>query len=201
MWIEAILSEEDVAGLVKQLTPVRVDLGTEASQSRWLHLGRPSSVTIVKGEGVRIVTRAKVQWSVSVLRVPFTLLNLQLLLRPRVVSPDGETGRGRLVFQMEIEDADFEHVPEVIDRTITKAVNAELAGQPLAWDFAAALSHRFPLPRTLAPLEALALDASWGEVKITDSALMFAVSFRSTVFRATASEDVGSLDPEDGTEV
>ncbi|MEO6418794.1 MAG: hypothetical protein ABIP39_05275, partial [Polyangiaceae bacterium] len=85
MWLEAILTESDIESLLKQLTPVRIDLGT-GDDERYLHLGRPSSISLVPDRcAVRVMTRAKVRWSVSILSVPITLDALQMLLRPTIV--------------------------------------------------------------------------------------------------------------------
>lgn len=184
MWLEAILTESDIGGLIKQLTPVTINLGTD-SEERFLHLGRPSAITLVPEKcAVRVATQAEIQWSVSVINVPITLDSLQVLLRPTIVAgPTVE--RGTLAFHLELEEADFKHVPAFADRQIRQAINTALASKPLEWDFASMLSSAFAfeLPVILDPLEKLHLDVAWGEVKMTHEALVFAVSFRPTATR------------------
>jgi hypothetical protein len=188
VWLEAILTESDLESLIKQLTPVRINLGTAADE-RYLHVGRPSEITLVPELcAVRIMTRAKVRWSVSVLNVPITVDSLQMLLKP-TVAPAGAIERGGLAFHLEIEEADFKHIPAFADRQIRQAINAELRSKPLEWNFSQTLSHAFELPDDLDPLEKLRLDVSWGEVKMTKDALAFAVSFRATVTRKRVDDD------------
>lgn len=188
VWLEATLTESDVEGLIKQLTPVRINLGT-SEEERYLHLGRPSAITLVPDKcAVRVMTRAKVRWSLSVLNVPITLDSLQVLLRPTVI-PSGSIERGKLAFHLEIEEADFKHIPAFADRQIRQTINTALESKPLAWDFSRTLTHAFNLPDDLDPLEKLRLDVSWGEVKMTQDALAFAVSFRPTVTRKRMDDD------------
>ena len=182
MWIEALLTKDDVVSLIHQLTPVRLTLGKEGGHERWIHIDRPSSVSLVAAQGVRVLTRAKVEWSVSVVSVPITLHSLQLLLRP-VIVPSSTSDRGALAFKLEIEEADLKNVPAILDRKITQLVNEELEKQTLVWDFTSTLSHSFALPAELVPLEALRLAVSWGEVRINEEAMAFAVSFGHEVVR------------------
>ena len=190
MWLEAILTESDVEGLVKQLTPVTIHLGTE-KEERSIHLGQPSEITLVPEKcAVRVVSQAKVHWSMSVLTVPITVDSLQVLLKP-VIVPAGAVERGSLAFYLELEEADFKHIPAFADRQIRQAINAELASKPLAWNFASTLTHAFDLPHALDPLETLRVAVAWGEVKVTKDALVFAVSFHPTVTRRPVVADEG----------
>jgi hypothetical protein len=71
----------------------------------------------------------------------------------------------------------------MVDQRILEKVNEALAENELTWHFIRALSHTFALPGSLAPLESLELDVAWGEVRVPDEALVFAVSFHPNVKR------------------
>jgi hypothetical protein len=50
------------------------------------------------------------------------------------------------------------------------------------------LSHSFALPSSLAPLAAIGLHAKWGEVRVTEEALVLAVAVQADVVRAPEPE-------------
>jgi hypothetical protein len=190
VWLEAIFTGSDIEGLIKKLTPVTINLGTD-EEERFLRLERPSEISLVPEKcAIRVVTRAKVRWSLSVLSVPVTVESLQVLLRPTIV-PGATLERGTLAFHLELEEADFRHIPAFADRQIRQAINAALVSKPLAWDFGRTLSDAFAfeLPIILDPLEKLRLDVAWGEMRMTSEALVFAVSFHPTVTRRRTDDD------------
>ncbi len=181
MWLEAILSRGDLTALVKKFTPVTIRLGEDGS----IYLSEPSDVILVPDVGVRVVCRANLTWPFLGIRVPIALHSLTVLMRPEIVKGHG---LDELAFKMELEHADIAGVPAMIDNHITERVNKELAEKnaPLIWKFSETLSHAFPLPALLEPLEAFDLRVAWGKVKVTPDALVFAVSFHSTVTRHSA---------------
>ena len=176
MWLEAILSQEDIVALVAQLTPVKLRFGNEGD----LLLFDVSTVTLVPERGLRVVCKAKLHWPVLGIAVPVALNSLTVLLAPSVAKREAEDV---LVFKVLIEDADLAGLPAMIDREITARVNDALDRTELAWSFKETLGHVFELPRSLELVQAVDLRASWGQMKVTAEALVFAVSFQATVTR------------------
>jgi hypothetical protein len=179
MWLEAILSNEDLTALVGQLAPLTIPLADQGH----LEVTDPHDITLVAGVGLRLICKAKLRWPVLGIDVPITLKSVTVVLRPEIAKD--ESGES-LVFKLEIEHADFAGIPTMLDTRITEKVNKELAAKhvELAWDFKKSLSHVFKLPESLQPIDAIALDVAWGEIKVTDKALVFAVSFHAAVTRS-----------------
>jgi hypothetical protein len=63
----------------------------------------------------------------------------------------------------------------------------------LSWDFTTALTANAPLPALLDSLASFAIRPAWGKVRITDEAIVYAVSFHSAVVRRgeSAPEEFG----------
>ena len=189
MWVEAILSKEDLAQLVTQFAPVKIRLGEDGSIS----VSEPGDITVVPDVGLRVVCKAKLTWPVLGIPLPITLRTVTVILHPKVVKrASGDT----LVFTLEIEHADLAGVPTLIDKKITEKVNKALSEEnvELAWNFTKALSHVFKLPASLDPHEAFALGVAWGQVKVTSDAMVLAVSFHANVTKRA----IGDPPPEEG---
>ncbi len=187
MWIEAILSKEDLEALVRQFTPLTIHVGDGDGT---LVVSDPERVRLVADEGLRVVCKAKLTWPVLGIKVPISLHSLVVMLRPIV---EKRSSGEALVFKVEIEHADLANVPSMIDDRITELINQDLSDKhvELAWSFSKALTHAFKLPRELEPLEAFELIVFWGKTKITDDAVVLAVSFHSAVTRHQEAARVG----------
>jgi hypothetical protein len=172
MWLEAILSKQDLEGVLRELTPTRIDLSEDGE----LYLGAPTSVTLVPGRGLRVVSPAKLRWTLLGLHVPITIESATVLLEPvvrRVV------GRGDvLAFQIQVEALSVTAMPDFFEGTAVERVNAELTRghAELVWDFSETLSHRFDLPSLLQPTRRLDVRVAWGEARIGEDAIVLAVS-------------------------
>jgi hypothetical protein len=182
MWLEAIVSIEDLSRLVARILPVRIDFGSGA-----LTLQDPRDVKLVAGRGLAVRCKGQVQWPVLGLHVPVVLQELSIILCPEI-----EAER-TLVFRIEIRHADLAGVPTFVDNRITDRINQELRHEDvrLTWEFADTLSHVFDLPEALSLAEALSLDATWGRLRITGDAVVLAVSFDAEVLRHVASRSAG----------
>lgn len=181
MRVEAILSQADLVDLIAQLTPVTIRLTDDGE----LFIHEPSDLTLVAGTGLRFVCKAKLQWKVLGLGVPVTLNSLTVMILPAIAKrPDGDV----LVFRLRIEHADLAGIPAMVDSHITDKVNAALAkdSAELVWRFVETLSHEFALPTSLAPVEAIELGVTYGEVNVTAEALTLAVSYRANITRHAA---------------
>jgi len=184
MWVEVILSRDDLAELFGKLMPLTIHFG---GKDQYLSLSEPREVTLVPDSGLRIACKAKVRWPVLGLALPIALHSLIVLVQPQVVqTADGDI----LVFKLFIEHADFAGIPTAIDERITDKVNKELASRALdlSWNFARTLSRKVDLPRALRPVDALNLRLAWGKVRITDEAMVMAVSFHSKLSRSGEGE-------------
>lgn len=177
MWIEAILTRDDLCDLLEQMLPLRIQLG-EGEPERYLYLGNAREVSLVPGEGLRVECAAKVRMGLPFGRLPIGLRSVHVLVKPRVrPTPEGDV----LVFGLEVESADLKLVPEAIDRRIVTAINRLLEEKHVeaVWNFTRTLTHQFALPALLQPVNALKVRVKWGEVKITEEGLSLAVSFEA----------------------
>ena len=192
MWVEAILMKEDLSKLIGQFLPVAIRLG-DANEGE-LSLTDPSDVSLVAGEGLRVVCKAKVRWPVLGIDVPVTLHSLTILMRPEPVRREHGDA---VVFKLEIEHADLAGVPSMIDDRITEYVNKELDAKhvELTWDVASTLAASFELPDTLVPLDALKLAVAGVRVKVTTEALGVAVLFDYSVTRLLHGARAGRATP------
>lgn len=177
MWVEAVLLTEDLDHLVGQFAPLTIPLG-----AGHLHLSHPDPCVLLPDVGVRVACRAKLHWPVLGIDVPVTIQSLTLLLRPQISAREhGDS----LVVTLEIEDADLAGVPKILDRTITEMANKELIRKEveLSWCFARALTHSFELPKTLTPLDSLALSVQAGRVSVRSDGVGLAVRLHAVVQR------------------
>ena len=187
MWLQAVFTRDDLALLLAQWLPAQVRLGPPGSD-RFLYLGRPTHVELVRDEGLRIQTRAKVRWDLLGVRVPLVIKSITLMLRPVVAR---KNRRDVLQLQASVEEADLAVTPGVVDRSIVGIANKQLEAQAenLSWDFVKTLSFHIPIPDVVTPVESFDLIARWGEVKVTAKALTFAVSFKTRTHRANRAAD------------
>jgi hypothetical protein len=178
MWLEAIVSKEDLLTLLPSLLPLKFDL----SDGGDIFLHDPSGITLVAGSGLRFTCKAKLHYPVLGLKVPVTVSSVSALVRPRIVKAEGGE---QLVFGLEVEHVDFAGLPELLDTAITDKITAALRARPLelSWGFQSTLSHTFALPPSLAPLASIGLHAKWGEVRVTEEALVLAVAVQTEVVR------------------
>jgi hypothetical protein len=194
MWLEAILSKDNVISLVGRLLPVSIHLGENADDGQYLELFEPREVSLVEGQGLRMSCGARIRWPILGIDVPVTVESVTLLLCPSVPEPPAQD---ELIFRLTVEAIDFAWAPAAIDDRIADKINHELAKKRalLSWRFGETLSHLFQLPPFLPPLDAVALKVAWGQVRVTSEALVMAVSFHSRVLRAGEPSDLlGSRD-------
>jgi hypothetical protein len=202
MWVEAVLSKEDLASLVAQIVPLTIRIDPDASADHYIELETATDLVLVADQGLRMTTQARIHWPVLGITVPIKIDPLSVIIRPTVTNtPKGDA----LSFTLEIEQADFAKIPAFGDQAITDKINRELSKRhvELAWAFAAMLSHRFDLPPLLEPLDSLALNVAWGKVRVTEEAMVLAISFHAEVSRrgdevVTGQRTNGSLPSANG---
>jgi hypothetical protein len=170
MDIDVVLTIESVKRLLREFTPVRIHLTEKDEDSRWVELDTPSDISLVPGRGIRIVTSGRVRYALAGLSVPASIRQLAVVLEPRVVTAGAQR---RLDFRLQIDDADLELVPGVIDRAIVHKLNDALTPQAthMSWNFGRDLAKAVHLPERLEPLDQLLIQAEGGEVMVTSSEL------------------------------
>lgn len=181
MWAEIIVSRDDLARLLAQAFPLTIHLG-EPGSDHSLSLSDLGQVRLVSELGLRVHCKARVHWPVLGVDVPVSLNSLTLLLLPSIGrSAEGDT----LVFRVTLEHADFSSVPTLIDNRITDVINAKLASESaqLTWNFSKTLTQGAALPAMLEPLEQFVLRPAWGKVRVTEEAVVYAVSFHTALVR------------------
>jgi hypothetical protein len=184
--VTAKLGQDDVAALLDELLPLKVDLTAEEDEEpgdRWLRIEKAHHVDFVVSEGLRVHTTALVQWRAAGMRLRGNLQSVELLVRPLVESD--ERG-GKLVFRPAVEKLDLKHIPAFVDRRIAGRINQALAaqGDRLGWHFGESLALDLPMPHNLAPVEALALGAGAGTVEVFDDCLVFTLRIETHFKRA-----------------
>jgi hypothetical protein len=181
MWAEVIVSAEDLDGLLRQAVPFSISFG-HPDEIHSLALSDVAETRLVAGLGLRVVCKARISWPILGIKVPLSLNSVTLLLLPTIGrGPHGDV----LTFRLSIEHADFSGIPTLIDTRITEAINAKLAEKEieLSWDFTRGMTLVARLPALLEPLDSFALRPAWGKVRITEEAVVYAVSFHMAVVR------------------
>jgi hypothetical protein len=190
MWVEAILSTDDVTAVITDLCPLTIHLGQDPADEQYIRLSNPKDVSIVEDRGLRFTCNAEIRWPVLGIDVPIGVESITMTLSP-AVAPD--LGEHVLAFRPELENIDLSWIPEMFDQRILDKINHELEKKhvELSWHFAETLSHRFGLPSFLLPIAALDVEVAWGKVRVTSEAMVMAVSFHTRVVR----HQQGALDP------
>src|SRR5437773_2423228 len=88
MWIEALLTREDLDRIFSELLPLTIDLGTDGDH---LEFSDPGEVVLVPDQGVRLSCRAHLRWTMLGIPVPITIKAVAALLKPALVQ--GADGR------------------------------------------------------------------------------------------------------------
>ncbi len=171
MWIEAILTPRDCTDFVGSITPLKVGLGGE----RMLVVEPPGHAELVPDKGLRLETAGSVLWTVAGVKVPVKIRIASLLLTPSIESRDG---RDALVFRARVEKLDMKVLPDFVDDTVLHRINDALAkaDEVLVWRFSKMFDRQLALPQRIESSSAIDVRSRWGQVRITESALVIAVS-------------------------
>ena len=172
MLLCAILTKADLVSAVEQITPLSVVL----RRNRVISLGRPSTIELVPGSGLRIRGDARFTWDAGGLALPVSVRAWQVLLVPSF----GMRGEGHvLAFEPVLEELDFKSVPAFLDARIKAAINEGLAAQKsrLFWDFEKHLSLVWPLPAAVAPKGELRLGPGGGHVAVSENDVRLTLDF------------------------
>jgi hypothetical protein len=90
-----------------------------------------------------------------------------------------------LVFGLRLQHADFAGLPDSVDKRLSKAIDDALVARrlDLAWKFTDTLAGSIPLPATLDPIDGVSMKVAWGKVKVTDEAMVMALSVHHAFHR------------------
>lgn len=170
--LTATVSKDEIIRLVRELTPLRIDLG----RTRSVSFGTPEVVELVEGTGLRVRGNARMIWEVAGLPLPVSLRAWQLLLAPSVVIRDETLV---LVFDPVLEALDFKRVPGFFDERIVGAINEGVATQrrKLAWNVSRGLSWEWPLPKRVVPGKTVEITPTSASVTVTATELRVDVAF------------------------
>ena len=178
MWLEIVLSQNDLVTILREVTPITLRLG----EQQWFALESPSEVALVADVGLRVTCKAKVKWPLLGVGVPVTIHKLVVTFAPEVVRQgDGDL----LVFGLRLQHADFAGLPDSVDKRLSKAIDDALVKHrlDLAWKFTDTLAGSIPLPATLDPIDGMSMKVAWGKVKVTDEAMVMAFSVHHAFHR------------------
>jgi hypothetical protein len=178
MLLSAVLTKADLVSAVEQITPLSVTL----RHRRVISLGRPSTIELVAGAGLRIRGDARFTWDAGGLAIPVSVRAWQVLLVPSF-SVRGK--RHVLAFDPVLEALDFKSVPAFLDARIKAAINEGLAAQKngLFWDFEKHLSLAWPLPASVTPRGELRLGPSGGHVAVSEKDVRLTLDFELHIRR------------------
>ncbi len=184
MQLAALVTKDDLALVVEQLTPLQIDLGA----NRCVALGRPQRLELVPNKGLRLRGDAKLSWDVAGLTLPVTLRAWQVLLEPNVI--EHRDGAFSLRFEPQVEELDLRNLPAFLDGKIAAAINEGIASQKkkLAWNITKSLGVRLELPKRVSPKGRFELTPSGVKLFVTQQAIELTVTFASGVAHALERE-------------
>lgn len=186
MWLQAIITADDLMHALHELTPTRIQLD-EDDPSRSLYLDPPEEVRFRDGEGALVRTSARLKWDVVGISVPVVLRSIEVLLVPSI-EQDGQ-GHDVLALQARIESLDLSALPGFVEDKLRDRINSALERPSafLRWRFTRTLDFNFHLPDALQPQRDLRLAARWGALRVSEQGFAMAASFS---FLASVSDNV-----------
>jgi hypothetical protein len=179
MWLEAMLTEDDLTRIAGQLFPLEVRLKGGGQ----LRLEHPHRVTLVPSRGVQVECDARLVWPILGVGVPLELRSLTVSMLPVVeVRAEGYA----LVIRPGLDHAGVSRIGLIEERT-TAMLNEELQKHRIewTWHFGRTLNHTFSLPGALKSVDALDLKVRTGAAQVTPRALRLEVSMVASVHRST----------------
>lgn len=176
MWLQAILTADDLMHALHELTPTRIQLDDD-DPSRSLALDPPTEVRFRDGEGALVRTSATLKWDVVGIAVPVVLRSVEVLLTPSI--EQGADGADALVLQAKLEHLDLSALPGFVEDKLRTRINQALE-KPSAfvrWKFTQTLDFNFHLPESVVPRRDLHLSARWGAIRVSEQGFAMAASF------------------------
>jgi hypothetical protein len=183
--IDVTLHQDEVARLLSELTPVRIHLTAGDEDRRFIELEPASEVSFVPGHGVRIITRGRLRHELAGVGLPFDIRRVQIMFSPEVVL--GHHGP-RLDFKLQVEQADLENVPGLVEGVVINKVNQALDPERLRmyWELAQTLTLSVPLPERFEPLDRFLLGVRSVQITVTQDSLVLRASLAPSLTRTRA---------------
>ncbi len=181
MFLEALLTRDELHARLEEAFPFLIRVG-DPSAGHTLAFTDLAEVELVAGVGLHIMCKARVHWPVLGIDVPVVLQSLRLVVIPRMKpGPLCDV----LTFHVAIEHAGVPIIPDAIEHEVIVAINRRLANEhaEATWDFATLFGHVLPLPKMIEPLDAALLRATWGRLRVTNEAIVIAVSVHAAILR------------------
>src|SRR5262245_55628917 len=119
MWLDAIVTSDDLQALVDQLTPATLPLGERGH----LYFDAPAEVSLVADRGLAVRCHAKLAWPVLGIDVGITIRSMTLLVVPTIESRDGQQV---IVFAPEVDALDLALLPDIGDAEVRAYINRAL---------------------------------------------------------------------------
>jgi hypothetical protein len=176
MWLQAVLTADDLMHVLHELTPMRIQLDSD-DPARVLHLDPPAEVKFRDGEGALITTSATLQWDVVGIKVPVVLRAVEVLLIPSI-EVDAR-GADQLALQARVERLDLSALPGFVEDKLQGRINQALENPSafVRWGFTRTLDFHFHLPAMVQPVRDLRLAARWGALRVSEQGFAMAASF------------------------
>ncbi|HEX6244355.1 MAG TPA: hypothetical protein VFZ61_25735 [Polyangiales bacterium] len=176
MWLQAIITADDLMHALHELTPTRIQLD-DNDPDKAFELDPPSEVRFRENEGAIIRTSARLSWDVIGIKVPVNLRTVEVLLIPSI--EQDSDGNDLLVLQAKLEDLDLSALPGLFDGAIRNRINQVLEDPKrfVRWGFIRTLDFSFHLPDKVQPRRDLRLAARWGATRVSDQGFVMAASF------------------------
>jgi hypothetical protein len=176
MWLQAVLTADDILHALHELTPTRIQL-EEQDPTRTLHLDPPGEVRFRDREGALITTSATLKWDVIGIKVPVVLRSLDVLLIPSI--EQGPDGDDVLALQARVEKLDVSALPGFVEDKLRARINQALENPRsfVRWGFTRTLNFHFHLPDKVTPVRDLNLAARWGALRVSEQGFVMAASF------------------------
>jgi hypothetical protein len=183
--IDVTLRHDELITLLSEAAPLRIHLTEGDEDRRYVELETPSEVMFVAGRGLRIVTRGRLRHELGGLGLPFDIRRVQVLFAPEIVSAQHGL---RLDFRLQVEAADLENVPGVVESVVVSRVNQALEPERLRmyWELAQTLSTSVPLPARFEPLDRFLTSARSAQMTVTNESLILRLSLGLSLTRSRA---------------
>jgi hypothetical protein len=183
MEVDVTISLGEIKRALDEVAPIRIHLTERDEDRRFVELERPREVSMVPGEGVRIVTDGRVRHELAGVGLPFEVRRVQILFLPRVVQ--GHHGH-RLDFGFRVEEGDLENIPGLVENVVIAKVNPLLEAGRLGayWEIGKTLAISVAMPERFEPLDRLLIGARAATLSITSDSLILRLSLGLEVTRS-----------------
>ncbi|MDX2052837.1 MAG: hypothetical protein SFV15_10625 [Polyangiaceae bacterium] len=185
MRLEVDIFLEDVIEILRDLSPLHLQMASGEGERRWLELQAPraDAVKLIAGEGIELRSRASLRYELSKVAVTAAVSEVVVMLRPTVL--DSTLGARQPLFEVQLLRAELNAAPDACSG-LAGAVQESLAcvKQKLGWAFGEALCMRFQVSSG-ADLSALFLVRVQDRaLTVSDSSIRLVVNFRGTFCRS-----------------